>query len=136
MRAKHIFGDLLDRVPQSTLEQLAQVQKDTSDKFDNAMQQLVMANMEDAERRCMRKRVVADFSMTMVEQLDEVLFKTPMRRDATSYCRCHGTRCKVNDPDDAEGAALTLVVAGSTCTDECPFGPRKGLCGKAGLPFT
>ena len=134
MAPRHVFGDLLHRRRKSVQRQLLQVERDIDEKFKTGDKKISKSLVGKAVKKRRRKFLVRRCSSELQTKMSKILMDNPLRIDATSWCYKHNAYCRVQDPVDAP-CPFTMVVAGTTCTDTCPTGSRRGMSGRSATSF-
>ena len=163
-KAEHIFGDICQRVPPFLFEKLQEIKQRIDQKFSERLSTSGINRVWHQEKKddigpCLegsgiawemetvedsvpapcsefKKKVVQELSDQLFEETSQVLAeRLTSQKDAQSHgpCGVHCSDCPYH-PVKVEGR-LSVWIAGTTCTDECPTGSKRQLTGKAAIPF-
>ena len=177
-RARHVFGDLCDRVAPKALQDLQAIAALVESEVQNAMaalevefkpapqrnvvvhvlpqahadhesagldldihveeeqEQDAKLSKEDQARKTEKKKQILDeLGCKLFDDMWAVL-RGQEDADRPTHGRCcvHGQNCPFHGESAGPGKA-SLWIAGTTCADECPTGTKRGLTGKAALPY-
>ena len=121
MAPKHVFSNILDRIPTQTLRQL-------KDLEEGLQQELRHRIASGEELQAVREAV----GKTLVDKVWDILERANSNEEA--FCLKHGRRCGL-DPPPSSRRRLLVACAGSTCKDFSAFGKQLQEAGSHCLPF-
>ena len=122
-RARHVFGDILERVPIRVRSELEEAERIANARYERLHSAGTDANV--AKDICGKQ--LFDMLWGIMEEADLPFV-------GTAYCFRHDKACPLLEEIDTQGM-LQLAIAGVTCVDVYSFGSRKNLLGKSIIPW-
>ena len=111
----HVFGDLLNRVPDGTLSRLQFLKSSASAELEQT------SAASAADRRAALQHIGALFMGQAAQLLKSVVFDP----SAVAYCPKHGRLCPLHRPPEFPDVDI-IQCAGTTCTSWSSVGQLVG----------
>ena len=120
---KHIFGDLMSRIPKEVLNDLFDIQTKFIQEFNDSV-----CTTPGKSKRQELNRVSEKF----LKEALELLGKTDFPVDATAWCYKCNAFCRIKPPP--HNKQLVMEVGGNTCTPWSTAGLGRGWLDPVSLP--
>ena len=125
-QSQHVFGDLLERVPQYAVDVLRKMQQNYRAKLDSHV--AASAKCPAQEKRA----AISKYGRAFVTAGLAYLEKFPLTRTSTCFCHKHSQQCLLWP--SAEADCLHVEIGGNTCTPWSSAGKQLGWLDAVSIP--
>lgn len=129
-RPRHIFGDVLDRLPDEARTTLTNLQKNALEEFSKVKAKYDSKRITMAKLRSTHEDQVNTYMKKVQDVMTSVTFKR------TAWCYKHNKECCTSPREDPAIASLYWIeAAGSVCTAFSNMGRRSYWLDESALPY-
>ena len=137
-RAKHLFGDLTNRVDKGKLKAMVTKHNEFHAEFERWRETMHSLTPTTPSYEELRKTCLANLNAASREattMLTTWLTPEDFPDGAKDYCYMCRQMCPVDDLDDCPEDAMVGVIAGNTCVDHSTRGTMQHFLGESAIPL-